>query len=1376
MPSIQPAAQPLQPSAITPPLSASPLRAAITAATRLPEPELLPGLLNRARMTEAQAQQTQALALRLSRSVRDRALDSGRAGLVQGLLQEFALSSQEGVALMCLAEALLRIPDAATRDALIRDKIGHGNWQQHLGKSPSLFVNAATWGLLLTGRLVATHSDSGLSAVLRRIVSRGGEPMVRKGVDMAMRMMGEQFVTGQHIDEALRNAAAREPQGFRYSYDMLGEAALTAHDAARFLQAYEQAIHAIGRAAAGRGIHEGPGISIKLSALHPRYSRAQVARVMTELLPRLAGLARLARRYDIGLNIDAEESDRLELSLELLEALCADPTLAGWNGIGFVIQAYSKRCPAVVDFLVDLARRSQRRLMVRLVKGAYWDSEIKRAQLDGLPGYPVYTRKAYTDVAYIACARALLAAPDAVYPQFATHNAHTMAAIHTLAGADYHAGQYEFQCLHGMGEPLYEQVVGAVDDGKLGRPCRIYAPVGSHDTLLAYLVRRLLENGANSSFVNRIADATLPLEQLVQDPVQTVQAMAAAEGVCGAPHAAIALPGALYGGARANSAGMDLASEPQLAALSLALGDAAATPWQAGPATCAPTNGSGPGLQTGLQTGLRPGLQTDLQMDLQTGLPMDLEPDPQTGLQPGMPRGMQAGAQPVRNPADPSDTVGWVQEATADDVQAALAAAQASAPAWAAESPLQRAAMLQAAAQLLQDDADRLCTLLVREAGKTFANAAAEVREAVDFLRYYAAQVRCSFDNSSHRPLGPVVCISPWNFPLAIFVGQLAAALAAGNVVLAKPAEQTPLVAAAAVRALHAAGVPAGALQLLPGRGETVGAALVADARVQAVLFTGSIEVARILQRSLATRLTAGGQPVPLVAETGGQNAMVVDSSALTEQVVQDAVNSAFDSAGQRCSALRVLCVQRDAADRLVQMLQGAMAELHVGDPRRLAVDVGPVIDAEAQAGLERHIQTLRERGHRVWQALPAGAGPADAAAAGTRPAGAESLPGANTAGAGVADTSAADTSAEGASAADASAADASAAEVSTAARRGSAAGCPRGCFVPPTLIEIDSLAELEREVFGPVLHLLRYDRDDLGALLQAINATGYGLTCGVHSRIDETVAQVAQTVHAGNLYVNRNVVGAVVGVQPFGGEGLSGTGPKAGGPLYLLRLLAHAPADAARAAVTAAGSPASAPLRGFAPDHGGADSSAALQALQDWARAQGLADVAQACEDLAALSPTGAWRALPGPTGEANLYAVQPRAAVLCLAPEAAAGDGARLLQLAAVLAVGSRAVWPAQARGLWERLHADVRERITLAQDWRAPAVPFDAVLRSGTADELKGVLGTLSRRAGPIVGVSAVQGVPNGAVLARLVSERSISVNTAAAGGNASLMTIG
>ena len=1255
--------------ALTPPLAASPLRAAISAATRRPEPELLPALLDQARLTAAQAEAAQALALRIAGGVRASARASGRAGLVQGLLQEFALSSQEGVALMCLAEALLRIPDAATRDALIRDKIGSSNWQVHLGQSSSLFVNAATWGLLVTGKLVATHSDSGLSAALRKVVARGGEPLIRKGVDMAMRLMGEQFVTGETIEQALANAKPREAQGFRYSYDMLGEAAMTARDAQAYLAAYERAIHAIGAAAAGQGAIKGPGISIKLSALHPRYSRAKVERVMAELYPRLFQLAQLARQYDIGLNIDAEESERLELSLDLLERLCFEPALAGWNGIGFVIQAYQKRCPAVVDFLVDLARRSGHRLMVRLVKGAYWDSEIKRAQLDGLEGYPVYTRKAYTDVAYIACARRLLAVPDAVYPQFATHNAHTLAAVQTLAAGNDADDAYEFQCLHGMGEPLYLQVVGAVADGKLGRACRIYAPVGTHETLLAYLVRRLLENGANTSFVNRIADEALPLAELVEDPVHTVRAMAEREGELGRPHPAIALPCAMYGTERANSRGIDLANEAVLASLSTRLAGAAAQPWQA-----------------------------------------------EALLSADAARGSTARAtRMLLNPADRGDVVGTVRDASLADVQAALEGAVQAAPVWAATPPAERAAVLEAAADRIESDTEALITLLVREAGKTCANAVAEVREAVDFLRYYAQQVRRDFDNTTHRPLGPVVCISPWNFPLAIFTGQLAAALAAGNPVLAKPAEQTPLVAAAAVRALWAAGVPRGALQLLPGPGETVGAALVADARVQGVLFTGSTEVARLLQRSLSARLGGHqdgrpgdrGQPVPLIAETGGQNAMVVDSSALAEQVVADVVASAFDSAGQRCSALRVLCVQRDGADRLIEMLEGAVRELRVGDPRRLAVDVGPVIDGDAQGIVERHIAAMRRKGHRV-----------------TRPA--------------VVDGDA----------------------------------LSRGTFVPPTVIEIDHIAELQREVFGPVLHVLRYDRDDLPDLLEQIRQTGYGLTLGVHTRIDETLMQVVHAAHAGNVYANRNIVGAVVGVQPFGGEGLSGTGPKAGGPLYLLRLLSRRPADAARRAIAGAGLEGQPPLRGWSAPADEAESRAAAVALREWAQSRGDQALAQVCERLASEAPSRGWRLLAGPTGEANLYTLLPRDTVLCLAET----DSDRQVQLAAVLAVGSRAVWPADARALFEQLPDAVKDRVSLAQDWSSDAVHFDALLLHGAADRTRAVLEHLAARPGPIIGLTALVPGDTAVPLERLVIERSLSINTAAAGGNASLMMIG
>ena len=1252
------------PAAFTPPLQRSPLRDAIGALTRRPEPELLPGLLQAAQLDTEQAEAAQALALRLAQGLRERRTGLGRAGLVQALLQEFALSSQEGVALMCLAEALLRIPDAATRDALIRDKIARGDWRAHLGASPSLFVNAAAWGLLLTGKLVATHSAEGLGAALKRVVGRGGEPLIRRGVDLTMRLMGEQFVIGETIAAALATARQREAQGFRHSYDMLGEAALTDADARRYLAAYEQAIDAIGAASGGRGVHGGPGISIKLSALHPRYARTQVQRVHAELYPRLLGLALRARAHDIGLNIDAEEADRLELSLDLLERLCHEPALAGWHGIGFVIQAYGKRCPAVVDWLIDLGRRSGHRLMVRLVKGAYWDSEIKRAQADGLAGYPVYTRKAYTDVAYLACARRLLAAADAVYPQFATHNAHTLAAVHALAGSDAGPERYEFQCLHGMGEALYEQVVAPVAQGGLGRACRIYAPVGTHETLLAYLVRRLLENGANTSFVHRIADTTLPLSQLVEDPVRTVHGFAEREGALGLPHPAIALPVALYGGTRANSRGLDLADEATLRAVGAALQSSQREAFQAEPLLAVPA-------------------------------------------QPDAPR-------PVCNPAERADVIGTVREASAADVQGALAAADAAAASWAAVPAAERAALLERAADGLDADGLTLIALLVREAGKTVANALAEVREAIDFLRYDAQQLRRQAADEAlpqepaaglDRPLGPVVCISPWNFPLAIFTGQVAAALAAGNPVLAKPAEQTPLVAAAAVRVLHAAGVPRAALQLLPGRGETVGAALVADARVQGVVFTGSTEVARLLQRTLAQRLGSDGRPVPLIAETGGQNAMVVDSSALAEQVVADALASAFDSAGQRCSALRVLCVQHDVADRVFAMLEGAAAELRVGDPRALATDVGPVIDEDARAGIERHLQQMAARGHRILRpALP------DAALT--------------------------------------------------------------GCFVAPAIVEIAAVGELQREVFGPVLHVLRYRRERLDELLAQINATGYALTLGVHTRIDETVARVVGRARAGNVYVNRNIVGAVVGVQPFGGEGLSGTGPKAGGPLYLPRLRRQVPPGAARAAVAASGSEAAA-LPGLQGVHGGSAVDGALQTLGAWAQAQGRGELARTCAQHARQSPCIGPRLLPGPTGESNFYALQPRAAVLGLADD----EGDRLLQLAAVLAVGGCLCLPAgDAMALRAALPAALHRRVIDVGDWTLPEAAIDTVLLHGDGPRRREVAAQLARRPGPIVPLHAFDPGEPGIPLERLVVERSLSVNTAAAGGNASLMAIG
>ncbi|ELY3757967.1 trifunctional transcriptional regulator/proline dehydrogenase/L-glutamate gamma-semialdehyde dehydrogenase, partial [Cronobacter sakazakii] len=990
------------------------------------------------------------------------------------------------------------------------------------------------------------------------------------------------------------------------------------------------------------------------SALHPRYSRAQYDRVMEELYPRLKSLTLLARQYDIGINIDAEEADRLEISLDLLEKLCFEPELAGWNGIGFVIQAYQKRCPFVIDYLIDLATRSRRRLMIRLVKGAYWDSEIKRAQMEGLEGYPVYTRKVYTDISYLACAKKLLAVPNLIYPQFATHNAHTLAAIYNLAGQNYYPGQYEFQCLHGMGEPLYEQVVGKISDGKLNRPCRIYAPVGTHETLLAYLVRRLLENGANTSFVNRIADNTLSLDDLVADPVSAVEQLAAQEGRVGLPHPKIPLPQDLYGEGRVNSAGLDLANEHRLASLSSSLLNSALQKWRA--------------------------------------LPM---------LENAVDDGELA---PVINPAEPRDIVGYAREATEAEVAQALESAVNNAPIWFATPPQERAAILERAAVLMEDQTQTLIGILVREAGKTFANAIAEVREAVDFLRYYAGQVRDDFDNETHRPLGPVVCISPWNFPLAIFTGQVAAALAAGNSVLAKPAEQTPLIAAQGIQILLEAGVPQGVVQLLPGRGETVGAQLTGDPRVRGVMFTGSTEVATLLQRNIADRLDPQGRPTPLIAETGGLNAMIVDSSALTEQVVVDVVASAFDSAGQRCSALRVLCLQEEIADHTLTMLKGAMAECRMGNPGRLTTDIGPVIDADAKAGIERHIQAMRAKGRKVFQA---------------------------------------------------------ARDNSLDARE-----WQTGTFVMPTLIELESFDEMKKEVFGPVLHVVRYNRNNLAGLIEQINKAGYGLTLGVHTRIDETIAQVTGSAHVGNLYVNRNMVGAVVGVQPFGGEGLSGTGPKAGGPLYLYRLLASRPETAVQTTLERHDAR-------YAQD---AQVKALItrphQALTEWAA--GRPELRALCEHYLALSQSGVQRTLPGPTGERNTYTLLPRERVLCLADN----EQDLLVQLAAATSAGSRVLWvdePLQ-RTLVKQLPAAVNAIIDFAKPDVLFSQFFDAVIYHGDSDQLRALCEKVAARDGAIVSVQGFARGETNLLLERLWLERSLSVNTAAAGGNASLMTIG
>jgi len=1340
----------------------SPSRAAIAQATRLDEPHCVQALLAEATLDPETAQATQALAQDLVTRLRQPKAGASRDGLVQALMQEFSLSTQEGVALMCMAEALLRIPDDATRDALIRDKIADTNWVAHLGHSPSLFVNAATWGLMLTGKLMATHGESGLSAALKRAAARGGEPVIRKAVDVVMRLLGEQFVVGETIGKALHRARQRQAQGFTHSFDMLGEAALTEADALRYTQAYEDAIHAIGQAAQGQSLYEGPGISVKLSALHPRYSRSQYDRVMDALYPRLLHLATLACHHGIGLNIDAEESERLDLSLDLLERLCLEPALQGWDGIGFVVQAYQKRCPRVIDHLIDLARRSRHRLMVRLVKGAYWDSEIKQAQVLGLPDYPVYTRKVHTDMAYLACARKMLAAPAEIFAQFATHNAQTLAAVYHLAGPDFQRGQYEFQCLHGMGEALHELVVAGITQGGLARPSRIYAPVGTHETLLPYLVRRLLENGANTSFVNRLADASVSVAELVAAPVAQIlaavrpgheafhdagqpQPMAQAQHqveahpparrldvntapTIGAPHPGISLPSALLGPSRVNAPGLDLNDEPTLQALHAALSKLSQTPLHVGPVLATLDDVSAAPRPAPPKAPNAP-------------------PHPSTALSASHTPPLRA----ITNPAQPADVVGTAQFASLFDVAQAARVSVQYAPLWQDTPVAQRAAWLDAAADLMAQRLPLFMALLVREAGKTWPNALGEVREAIDFLRYYAAQARTDLHTKLRggqaHGLGPIVCISPWNFPLAIFTGQIAAALAAGNPVLAKPAEQTPLMAAQAVALLHEAGVPRPALQLLPGEGDTVGAALVAQPGVAGVVFTGSTGVARLLQAQLAPRLNTQGRPLRLIAETGGQNAMIVDSSALPEQVVKDVLTSAFDSAGQRCSALRVLCLQHEMAEAVLNMLQGAMNEQRIGPGACLHTDVGPLIEASALQAVQAYIEAQRALGRRVYQAPRA----LDDA-------------------------------------------------------RAPAIGALAGHFCAPTLIELPTVSALGHEVFGPVLHVLRFARHELPQLIEQINDLGYGLTLGIHSRIDETIQAITERARAGNIYVNRNMVGAVVGVQPFGGEGLSGTGPKAGGPLYLHALCAasaeaiHGLPEAALAEPGKGADAAPMPTQLMQVTPALQRAPQALADLHTWLatatvpHARALREYTRWLLSSAVPGLPSASKVLPGPVGERNTYIVQPREAVLCVARL----ESDLLYQVATVLASGSHVVWlhTPSREPLWLALPPGVRTRIhrvnapperplidllpLVLGEPRGPSAALEcsAMLMHGQPNDITAVAQFLAQLDGPIIGLQALpQGwrQPGAFNLRALLHEQSVSVNTAAAGGDTQLLTL-
>ncbi|AFF23871.1 proline dehydrogenase/delta-1-pyrroline-5-carboxylate dehydrogenase [Pasteurella multocida subsp. multocida str. HN06] len=1183
------------------------LREPLSQHYRIDETTLVQKLLSDAEIPSDLQTKIQQLARKLVENVRNARQN---ASGVDALMHEFSLSSQEGVALMCLAEALLRIPDKATADKLIRDKISKGNWRSHIGQSPSMFVNAAAWGLLITGKLVSTHSEQQLSSSLTKLVAKGGEPLIRKGVEVAMRLLGKQFVTGETIEQAIKNGEKRFQQGFRYSYDMLGEAALTEEDAARYYQDYVDSIHAVGQRSSGLGVYAASGVSIKLSAIHPRYSLSQHQRVIDELYPKVKQLFLLAKQYDIGLNIDAEEADRLDISLDLVDRLLADPDLAHFNGIGLVVQAYQKRCTFVIDYLIEQARKHQHKIMVRLVKGAYWDSEIKRAQTDGAEGYPVFTRKVHTDVSYIACAKKLLAAQDVIYPQFATHNAQSLATVYHLAQGK----QFEFQCLHGMGETLYDQVVGKHN---LNVQCRIYAPVGSYKTLLAYLVRRLLENGANSSFVNHIVDDSIPVEALILDPVQK------AKETEGTMHPKTPLPRDLFAGKRVNSKGYDLTDALQLQQLQNALTELSQNEYEAYPLlenTTAPT---------------------------------------------GKPR-------LVFNPAKHAMLVGKVIDAREEDVEQAFENALRHKDNWANTLVEQRAVILEKMADLMEQHMLQLFDLAVREAGKTLNNAIAEVREAVDFCRYYAQEARKL--GNENPPRGIVVAISPWNFPLAIFIGEVCSALVTGNVVIAKPAEQTSLMAHFAVKLFQQAGLPIGVLQCLCGAGKVIGEKLVSDPRVDGVIFTGSTDTAKRINQNLAKH----NKLIPFIAETGGQNAMIVDSSALAEQVVLDVLNSAFDSAGQRCSALRVLYVQHDVAPHILTMLKGAMAELKVGNPQHLTTDVGPVIDEMAQKRLLQHIETMRTVAKDCYQ-VP----------------------------------------------------------VEPEMQQ-------QGIFVPPTLFELENLHHLKHEVFGPVLHVVRFHASEFNQVIAQINSTGFGLTSGIHSRIDESINHWLEQVHAGNLYVNRNTVGAVVGVQAFGGRGLSGTGPKAGGPFYLQRLV-----HAKHWALT--------PLHYNMPR----DLSDLAAKVRSIFTKSEQAPLLSLIDQVVQCSPLNTTFRMQGITGEENYLTFTPRSLI-------AIGNGplAQQMQaLIAVAAVGATAVISKYSQlAAYEKRLADY---LFVAEVEECEEISQLIVLDPITAKQKA----QYADRPGAIL--TYVEQLDLALSLFPLLHEQAISINTTAAGGNASLM---
>ncbi len=1281
---------------------------------RIDEAIVLAEVKSLAKMSAKSQSRVQAYASALVRSIRK---EQGKSA-VDALLQEYKLSTEEGIVLMCLAEALLRVPDKLTMDRLIRDKLAVGDWDSHIGNSDSLFVNASSWGLLLTGKWanIGRHVNASENeeqnkkqiGLLKKLVTRLGEPVIRTAMRQVMQVMGGQFVLGRNIDLAIDKAAIQERKGYCYSFDMLGEGARTLMDADRYFESYLDAIDSIGKTASRRGPIKGPGISVKLSAIHPRFEFSQRMRIMSELVPRLKILALRAKSYDIGFTVDAEEADRLDLSLDVIAAVFSDPELAGWQGYGLAIQAYQKRALLVVEWARELAHDVGRKMMVRLVKGAYWDSEVKWSQMDGFVDYPVFTSKAATDVSYIACAKYLLANRDVLFPQFATHNAHTVATILEIDNqqASPNREGYEFQRLHGMGESIYQQVIAEQAVG-----CRIYAPVGEHEDLLAYLVRRLLENGANNSFVNNIVDKAVPLESLLRDPVETVEAAS------GQRNQAIPLPQDIYRHSgsersnRQNSRGFDLTDTKTLAHLSHGM---------------------------------------DVFWGQHTASLL-----------------AQTNSITMTNPASRQETVSFLTIDNSGDVDVKLGKAYAAFPAWTARPIRERIKFLHELAEALEEHMVELVTLCIKEAGKTAADAVAEIREAVDFCRYYAASAEDLNQREQSQCLdapksyGVVLCISPWNFPLAIFLGQITAALVTGNTVIAKPAEQASLIAKYVVALMVGCGLPKNVVELVLGPGKPIGEKLVPDKRIAAVMFTGSTQTARWLAQALAKRCE---YDVPLIAETGGQNAMIVDSTALPEQVVDDVISSGYLSAGQRCSALRVLFLQEDIADKVIELIIGAMNELTIGDPSLLSTDIGPVIDETAQARLRQHVDKISTVGteakvlHRC------------------------DLPG----------------------------------------------SCDAGTFFAPALIELENISMLQEEVFGPVVHVIRFGADKLARVVDDINATGFGLTLGVHSRIQSVYQAIAKSANVGNVYVNRNMIGAAVGTQPFGGRGLSGTGPKAGGPNYLERLIKSGyrlneegrcsdgrsaqPVHSNQAESLCGLESAIESAFESAFEKGQSVSDGDLRnAQKSWAQVSVRERISVIGEFIKVMSSNLSKRSaelkkstqtfieelvvvaeeicyqpliLPGPTGESNQLTYEPRGTLALVVDDTSDESVVALQMTAALLAGNAMVVVVGEHRiNLINRLNLSLNGsgvpnnlvhirpasqlETVLDKEW------LTGVMSSDSSPHIKEIVEGLAGRDGaliPILPMSSPQ-----RLLVSMMLEKCVTIDTTAAGGNAALMTM-